>query len=402
MALLSGTEIFPTLGDGIAQRESRILDLVRAGNFVICWTPMKVSYGPYEATFIVSADSLRLGTMFDSFRVPATAATYQKIADELGATLLTAKLLDDWYRSKVTLKLPYTALSVAGMSSMAAAKQASDIVDRKIAQTLFPNVTADVALRAGGPLITSGCVPVTNEGKFWTLSTYISNQGPIHHYGHPPIPGTIASENYGFYVPGMTGTATGIPGVGVIQGPGHAHDLNHVDYSQTQKFVQRRVKVCKGISCSDVDIYDLAKDPELAPLVNHQKVAINMRYPRVPWAPSTASMALWGKPGTVGGATATAGFGGLATLVGGWVTSLAKGDTSPVTSPVVNDEPSPLLPPDERAVLAIQQGQMPPQHPGAVSGAFGGPGLLAGAAVLVIGAGLGWYGWQIAEQRQRA
>jgi len=392
----SGTEILPMLGDAIAQREAAILDLVRQGNFVVCWIPMQVSYGAFTATFMVSADSLRLGHMADSFRVPATAALYQKVADELGATLLTAKLLDDWYRQKFTLKLPYTALPGAGMSSMAAAKQASDIIDRKIAKAFFPNVDDATALTAVRPLVMAGCVPVTNEGKFWINSTYTSNQGPVHAWGQQPQPGTFASENYGFYVPGMTGTATGIPGVGVIQGPGHAHPYNHSDYSQQMRFVQRRVKVCKGIVCNDVDIYDLAKDPELAPLVNHDKVAINMRYPRVPWAPSTAAMALWGKPGTAG--DAVAGFGGLE-LVGGWLTSFAKGDTSPVMSPVRNNEPSPLLAPDERAVLAIQQGQMPPQHPGAVSGAFGGPGIVAGVALTAVGVGLGWFGWQLAEQR---
>jgi hypothetical protein len=388
MALRSGTEILPTLSDNIAQRERTILDLVRAGNFVICWTPMKVTHGPHSATFMVSSDSLRLGHPGDSFRVPATAATYQKIADELGATLLTPKLLDDWQRQSFTLKLTPTTIPIS--STMASTKKVSDTVDRKIAQKIFPTMAPDVALKALLPLVMSGCMPITNEGKFWTLSTYVSNQGPIQYYGKAPLAGTVAAENYGFYIPGGGGTATPVPGYGVIQGPGHAHDYGHTDYSQLQKFVQRKVEVCKGLSCRTVDIYDLARDPELAPLVSHERVAINMRYPKVLWAPSTASVALWGRPTTVTTPSAAAG------LTGGWQTSITKGDVTPLTSAVRNTTPPPLLPPDPQAVAAIQQGQLPPQHPGATA-TPGGSGLVAGIAVAAIGAGIGWFGWQLAE-----
>lgn len=365
--MLTGSQIAATLGDNIAQREAAILDYVRKGNFVLEWVPMVVKEGPYTATFMVSADSLRLGIPTDSFRVGVTAATEQKIADELGATMMTPKLHDELYKQS-KLKLSKTTTNdLANMSTMAVMKKISDTVDQKIADKLGWSL-ASIKPMLGGLF-------VSNEGKYWVNSTWVSNQGPIQHYGKPPLTGTFASENYGFYEPGLVGTtATPMQGVGVVQGPGHAHDYFHTDYSQVVRLARRNVNVCKDGVCRDVDIYQLAQDPELAPLVNHQRVAMNMRHPRVPWNPSTAAVALWQPPSTLG----TAAIGGW----GNW------GKPAATTTSVVNRTPPPLLPPRQDVVAALVKGDVIPFIPGVKSGGI--DEIATGALLVGAGVGIGW------------
>ena len=63
---------------------------VKSGKVEYCWTDLRIVSGELDATFRVFCDAMKIG----GIRVNVSAKEAQLIADELGAHLPTAKLLD--------------------------------------------------------------------------------------------------------------------------------------------------------------------------------------------------------------------------------------------------------------------------------------------------------------------
>src|SRR5262249_18323888 len=128
-----------------------------------------------------------------------------------------------------------------------------------------------------------------NAGKYWVNSTKLgTTERPMR------LPnGAIAAANYGFF-PRLDGgvlAPKGPAGVHDAQGWSHgpgtfavwqnvgcAHDLTHVDYSQTVRLVSRR-----GLLDGAVvrDLADVAQDLELCGLVSDEGPVL-MRHPAIP------------------------------------------------------------------------------------------------------------------------
>ena len=91
----------------LKEREERILAEVMAGNvpaFLRTLVPVTVTTGTLKATYYVAPDYLAIGSDDDYFLTPLTPFTAQLIADRLGCSLPTPKMVDDIYAS-ATVKL---------------------------------------------------------------------------------------------------------------------------------------------------------------------------------------------------------------------------------------------------------------------------------------------------------
>ena len=324
-------------------REDAILDLVRSGNVVVQWVPLTVDVGGVRATFQVTAEPLMLGSSSaDGFYPGVTASTLQKIADFYDATLLTPKLVDEIWRQAQVRVDPFIGMA----NSEASVRTMADT-------STFVRHTD--AIRAKIPSGVGSGKLLANIGKYWVVSAWTSRRLGIK--GAPSIP---SSENYGFFssAPGVVRSVARLPGVNVVQTPGHAHDYNHSDYSQVVMLVKRDVTVCEPAAVSGLggcwqgsgcdapggpgrtrclDIYDLANDPELAKLVSHEGT-INMRLPGVPYVGSRTPP----EPGPIG-----RGAGGPVT---------PPGPSTPVSSPPKQTPTSPPKTPKETPVPSPKGG----------------------------------------------
>ena len=90
----------------LEMRENRILAEVRAGNVpdsLRSPIPVTVAAGGHSATYDVAPDYLAVGPDEDPFFTPLTPSAAQAIADGLGCTLPTPKMVDDIHAAAVEM-----------------------------------------------------------------------------------------------------------------------------------------------------------------------------------------------------------------------------------------------------------------------------------------------------------
>lgn len=295
---MKGPEIAKAMGEKPSQaREDLILELVKSGNAIVNWRPIKVDLGPYRATFYVTAEPVMLGEDWeDGFYPGMTATTMQKVADFYNATLLTPKLVDEIWKQADSRIDPFVGLVGTAEDAKRMADTATYLKHSKIIKDKIRYVRQTYNSFGRKPL-------VSNIGKYWTVSAFTSRRGKVSHGSG------VASENYGFFRT-IKGTppksVTLMRDVDVVQTPGHAHDYAHMDYSQVAMLVARTVELCRpsgvsgfgsfyscksGGACDTasgsgtvecIDIYDLLNDPKLAALASHEGT-ITARMPDVPY-----------------------------------------------------------------------------------------------------------------------
>lgn len=97
-----------TEGLGRSAMDSEILEAILAGNvpaYQRRLVPVTLEAGGRSATLHVTCDYLAVGSDDDFVRMPMTSAAAQRIANRVGATLPTPKLVDEIYR-QAPAKLP--------------------------------------------------------------------------------------------------------------------------------------------------------------------------------------------------------------------------------------------------------------------------------------------------------
>lgn len=238
-----GTDFVARLPErACAAREDALLEAVQAGHLApICWLPVHSEHGEHRATFLVSADALRIGDAHDSVRINASARTTQRIADRLECALLTTRLCDlVWEQATVRIPPCFGAPdpTMANTSRMLAHHR---------------RVEERVAGRTG---------LIENVGKHWVLTNRLAGSRD-------------RAANYGWYDPGAAhrhGRHT------LWQPLGLAHDLDHVDYSQVVRLVRQRCTV----DGAERDLLEVMTDPALAGLVSSEGPLRVLRQPGVP------------------------------------------------------------------------------------------------------------------------
>jgi len=259
---MKGTDILQSLPCQAGQkREDAILEHVRAGHYVdICWSAIKTEFNGHVGSIMVSSDVLKLGEPDDFFRPNVTAATAQKIADELNVLLPTTLICDQCYLQRTAQATPCL--------------QPADPVERK--RQGYPECPDGTTSMSDTPAMAAHSKHVTdkqgqqlgllcNVGKHWVISNVLLNK-----------PAATAA-NYGWFDP--NGPYTTNSGFKCWQPLSTFHNDKHTDYSQVQpRFVGKTMTV-DGL---EVEIFNVGRDPELWGLVSSEGVVKVWRQRSVP------------------------------------------------------------------------------------------------------------------------
>lgn len=249
----------PVFPSNLQARNEYILDKVKRGEFYVDWVPITSTIGGNTATFFVTGDALKV----DGVRVTVDAKTEQKIADALGANLLTPKLADLIFLQSDIRIAPISQQAWVQSGTMATTPhmiEQSQAVDRAIEA-------------AAGSLDAAKNKIVSTVGKHWVVTNELMRAKPGR------------AQNYGWHMVGSGGEAavtnsidpkTGKP-LRVIQGPWMAHDFMHTDYSQNVVLVANKAL----LNGNTVDLETILKDPKLAALASHQGPLVSLRQPGV-------------------------------------------------------------------------------------------------------------------------
>jgi hypothetical protein len=189
--------------------------------------------------------------LFDGVRLPATAHQLQEIADLIGGMLLPPKIID-----LIWLKAPIKFDSVVNTPRYPGAPASQrEIVAISPYHVVHQEIEAKIAA-AGGD---DGVSIISCVGKYWCLIQQLINCGMLQ--------GDWTACNYGWFAkvasgPGLTA------GTQCWQRPGYRHNKQHWDPSQTIRLMYRRGMLVRPDGTEeDVDLHDVAQDPELCGLL---------------------------------------------------------------------------------------------------------------------------------------
>jgi len=218
----------------LQKREEKILAEVMAGNvppFLRTFVPATVTTGTLTATYDVAPDYLAIGSDDDYFLTPLTPYTAQIIADRLGCSLPTRKMVDDIYASATVKLTPAPIPPSLAMTTVPVFLRHNEMVH---------------AQRSGKP--PGGLVAGHKK------DVVISNK----------VFATAKVAIYGWH------KADGKP----IQPLYIGHPASWADYSHGIRLVRRRMTV--GGEAKTLD--DVLDDPRLAPLVSDEGAMLQSRY----------------------------------------------------------------------------------------------------------------------------
>jgi len=220
------------------------------------------------------------GKTYNGVRLPVTAVEMQKIADLTGCMMLTPKVVD-----LIWLEAAKTGRQFDSVVNLGPGK----IVAEADIHTVHEHVEAALA-SAGGD---NGGI-IDSVGKYWvvcnamTIGKYAAQQRQAVNYGWP-------TKGHG-NGPGVTGK------VNVWQTIGSQHDVGHYDPSQVIRLMYRTAMLLRAGSTDweEVDLFDIAKDPELSWLISHEGPMKIVRQQGVPEPEATQGEdGAWSLPGII-------------------------------------------------------------------------------------------------------
>jgi len=259
---MKGSEILAQLPcKAGAEREDAILSAVVFGHYVrICWIPLRSKFGDHEATIFVSADALKLGEPGDSFRPNVSAATAQKIADELDCILPTTRICDLVYRQATARATPCLQPADPAERKRQGLPECSD------GSTSMSDTPAmELHSAALDEKLSDQCGLVCNTGKQWVVTNRLLNKSPE------------TAANYGWF--DESAPYVSRSGLQLWQQLSTQHNDAHTDYSQVQPILVRKKMIVDGESMS---IFDVGRDPELSGLITDEGIVKVWRQRSVP------------------------------------------------------------------------------------------------------------------------
>lgn len=237
-------------------RESAIIEVVRAGHYLpIEWVEVEVNRMGQTGKFWVARDALALGELGDAVRVNVTAATAQRLADMLNATMPTTFLLD-------TVKQRFGDVVYPCI-------QAPDSASR-VRQGLSPSMSDTLAMVTHSQRVDEAIKKkplqkvVCNVGKHWVLTNFLASK-PEH-----------TAANYGWF--SVSAPYVSASGQRMWQTLGTKHNDQHVDYSQVFQPVRAMVEANGKL----LSFLEVAEHPEFWPLVSDEGMLKVSRQPGVP------------------------------------------------------------------------------------------------------------------------
>jgi hypothetical protein len=227
---MKGSEILSGLPQAPGPDRERLL-LGALDSALHDWHALEIRVGSRSVVALVSRLPLALGEPGDFFFPNLTCRSLAAAADRLGARLLTPLLSDlIWQRADHRLR-PATQTPDALMAYTTRMRLHSKAVEAQLPRAPW------TGLVAGG-------------GKDWVL-TNVLRKG--------------RAANYGWHVQTSPYAAV-TPGLRVLQPLATAHNLEHVDYSQTCRFLSRAATV----DGAERDVDEVLRDPELWRALSHE------------------------------------------------------------------------------------------------------------------------------------
>ena len=232
-----GKEFARSLTDlPLSEREQKVLEAVKSGNvpsFLRKLVPVTVQSGTLRATYFVAPDYLAIGSDDDYFLTPLSPYTAQAIADLLGCTLPTPKMVDDIYVNASVKLTPAPIPPSPAMTTVPVFLQHNAMV---------------FAQRKGKP---PGGLIAGHKKDVVIATKVFAEPGKVAIYGwHQSADKPIQSLYTG-------------------------HTTAWVDYSHGIRLVQRRMMVNGEAKTID----EVLADPRLAPLLSRDGVMRESRYP---------------------------------------------------------------------------------------------------------------------------
>jgi peptidoglycan hydrolase-like protein with peptidoglycan-binding domain len=225
------------LAEGLTARENQILAAVQAGQIDHEWVPVSWTKDGHTIEVQASRRALALREGPNRTIVSVSFATAQKIADMLGAVMLTTRVSDE-IAKQAALKIQPIERAWYKDGSMA-----------KTARMLEQSASIEQKVGDFAGL-------VANEGKDWVLTARWWND--------PDFAKRHNAANFGWYRESATSTSPG--GMKVVQSIGLTHGPTHVDYSQLGRFMKPTVWI-------DGDAFSVAEvlaDPARAKLLHDE------------------------------------------------------------------------------------------------------------------------------------
>jgi len=232
------------------EREEKIIECVHTGRARYKFVNITSEYNGHTAEFQVFEDALKV----DGVRVNVNAETQQKIADLLNCVLPTAKLYDIMWHSAKNRIVPHPQQITPTTEAMI---DHSKRIDKDIKE--INGLKSSV-------------------GKIWIIDNSLASKPEkACNYGWHFEDGTSFKGIKGnINVSKLKNPKTGLYWH-MIQSRGWHHSPTHVDYSQICILVSRQC----WVDGNEMDILDVFKDPELAPLAVHDGVLKVIRQPNV-------------------------------------------------------------------------------------------------------------------------
>lgn len=250
-----------------------LIQRIKDGSVHVDWADLTSEHNGHKLVLSVMRDAMAFDAVpamtwdrkvldatkiYNGVRLAATAKEMQMIADMLFCMLPTPKILDlVWAEAGRTGAQLESVVVVKG--KIVANSHIHDVHE----------ALEEAILKAGGDR--GGFVEAT--GKYWVICNWLLS-GRF---------GINQAINYGWFTKGK-GQGLGVTGtVHVHQTLGSRHDSTHQDPSQVIRLMHRMARLLRAGASDweDVDLYDIAKDSELAGLISHEGVLKITRLPSV-------------------------------------------------------------------------------------------------------------------------
>lgn len=246
-----------------------IIDLIRAGKAHVSWATITSEHKGHQLRISVFRDAMKFdsvpamlwtrkpvpashpdaGKTFDGVRLPVTAVEMQQIADLTGCMMLTPKVVD----------LIWLEAGLNGVQIDSVVNVQGKIVAESDIHRVNAEIDAKLAKASGNR---EGVID--SVGKYWVVCNAMLT-GPYSAAGRQAV-------NYGWPTKGA-GNGRSVTGkFNVWQTIGSRHDVGHYDPSQVIRLMSRTAQLLKAGSSDwvDVDLYDIARDLDLAGLISHE------------------------------------------------------------------------------------------------------------------------------------
>ncbi len=265
-----------------------LIDAIRAGRAHVSWGTLTSEHNGHQLKMSVFRDAMKFdgipamtwrripvpeghpdfGKVFDGVRMPVTAVEMQQIADLLGCMMLTPKLIDLIWLEAGKSGVQFESIVNLGPPSYPIVAEADIHVVHRFIEAALAKAGGD-----NGGFIDS-------VGKYWVLCNAML-VGKFSALLQQAINYGWATKDKG-NGPGVTGK------VNMWQRIGAQHSFSHYDPSQVIRLVYRMAKLLRAGTTDWVDaaLYDVATDPELAPLISHEGVLKVTRQQGVPEPPT--------------------------------------------------------------------------------------------------------------------